>query len=390
MPESYAYHVGDLVNARTAGGSRPAIIKSIHGHDVTVHYIAKSRGLALIKQADLTPNNDFDWCGGIALDSLHEGSAVQGRYLHGEGGKQWHHGKITAVNSNGTFAISYNDGDYESSVRRENIRTKADNERPNPQLSQFKRRSMKQSFASTLLPAHGESAPPKAKAKPAKATADATKEAEAARKLARQKVRKVQKMKNEAVSRPFNYEEVRKSKQKEGFLAGEDVEAKHSKGWFNARIIGIDRARSKEANEKVYFVAWNDGDENERYKTVSQIRPRKTLRIEENRSPSKRKAAEAAAVHGRRIRSRTEISRKLGGLEGLGQRVLPDIAVRAVKEGKFAGRAGAFATRDYQPEDVSVSVCSRIAINPAPPACSRAPRELATSVLPNTRLGKAE
>ena len=102
------------------------------------------------------------------------------------------------------------------------------------------------------------------------------------------------------------------------------------------------------------------------------------------------KAAEAAAVHGRRIRSRTEISRKLGGLEGLGQRVLPDIAVRAVKEGKFAGRAGAFATRDYQPEDVSVSVCSRIAINPAPPACSRAPRELATSVLPNTRLGKAE
>ena len=93
MPESYAYHVGDLVNARTAGGSRPAIIKSIHGHDVTVHYIAKSRGLALIKQADLTPNNDFDWCGGIALDSLHEGSAVQGRYLHGEGGKQWHHGK---------------------------------------------------------------------------------------------------------------------------------------------------------------------------------------------------------------------------------------------------------------------------------------------------------
>ena len=28
-------------------------------------------------------------CKGIDLDPLQEGSAVQGRYLHGEGGKQW-------------------------------------------------------------------------------------------------------------------------------------------------------------------------------------------------------------------------------------------------------------------------------------------------------------
>ena len=160
MSGSYAYHVGDLVNARTVGGPRPAIITNIQGSDITIRYTAKARGLALVKQADLTPNNEFDWCGGIALDTLQEGSAVEGRYLHGEGGKQWFQGKIAAINRNGTFAISYHDGDYEGSVRRENIRTKADKERPNPQLADFKRRRVKQSFASSLSPAHGGSASP--------------------------------------------------------------------------------------------------------------------------------------------------------------------------------------------------------------------------------------
>ena len=126
MSGSYAYHVGDLVNAGSVGGPRPAIITNIQGKDITIRYTAKARGLALVKQAELTPNKDFDWCAGIALDSLQEGSAVEGRYLHGEGGKKWFRGKIAAINSNGTFAISYNDGDYEASVLRENIRTEAD------------------------------------------------------------------------------------------------------------------------------------------------------------------------------------------------------------------------------------------------------------------------
>ena len=187
MPEAYAYHVGDLVNAGSVGGPRPAIINSIQGKDVIIRYIAKSRGLALLKQAELTPNKDFDWCGGIALDSLQEGSAVEGRYLHGEGGKQWFRGKIAAINSNGTFAISYNDGDYEASVWRENIRTKADRDRPNPQLAQLKGKSMNQSFASSLSPAHRDSESPKQTTKPAQAEpAEATGEAEATRKQAKQ------------------------------------------------------------------------------------------------------------------------------------------------------------------------------------------------------------
>ena len=169
MPESYAYHVGDLVHAGSVGGPRPAIINSIQGKDVIIRYIAKSRGLALLKQAELTPNKDFDWCGGIALDSLQEGSAVEGRYLHGEGSKKWFRGKIAAINSNGTFAISYNDGDYEASVLRENIRTEADRDRPNPQLAQLKGKSMNQSFASSLSPAHRDSESPKQTTKPAQA-----------------------------------------------------------------------------------------------------------------------------------------------------------------------------------------------------------------------------
>ena len=177
MSGSCAYHVGDLVNAGSVGGPRPAIINSIQGKNVIIRYIAKSRGLALLKQAELTPNKDFDWCGGIALDSLQEGSAVEGRYLHGEGGKKWFRGKIAAINSNGTFAISYNDGDYEASVWRENIRTKADRDRPNPQLAQLKGKSMNQSFASSLSPAHRDSESPKqttkpAQAEPAEATGD--------------------------------------------------------------------------------------------------------------------------------------------------------------------------------------------------------------------------
>ena len=169
------------------GGPRPAIINSIQGKNVIIRYIAKSRGLALLKQAELTPNKDFDWCGGIALDSLQEGSAVEGRYLHGEGGKKWFRGKIAAINSNGTFAISYNDGDYEASVLRENIRTKADRDRPNPQLAQLKGKSMNQSFASSLSPAHRDSESPKQTTKPAQAEpAEATGEAEATRKQAKQ------------------------------------------------------------------------------------------------------------------------------------------------------------------------------------------------------------
>ena len=187
MSGSYAYHVGDLVNARTVGGPRPAIITNIQGSDITIRYTAKARGLALVKQAELTPNKDFDWCGGIALDSLQEGSAVEGRYLHGEGGKQWFRGKIAAINSNGTFAISYNDGDYEASVWRQNIRTKADRDRPNPQLAQLKGKSMNQSFASSLSPAHRDSESPKQTTKPAQAEpAVATGEAEATRKQAKQ------------------------------------------------------------------------------------------------------------------------------------------------------------------------------------------------------------
>ena len=187
MSGSCAYHVGDLVNAGSVGGPRPAIITNIQGKDITIRYTAKARGLALVKQAELTPNKDFDWCGGIALDSLQEGSAVEGRYLHGEGGKQWFRGKIAAINSNGTFAISYNDGDYEASVWRENIRTKADRDRPNPQLAQLKGKSMNQSFASSLSPAHRDSESPKQTTKPAQAEpAEATGEAEATRKQAKQ------------------------------------------------------------------------------------------------------------------------------------------------------------------------------------------------------------
>ena len=187
MSGSCAYHVGDLVNAGSVGGPRPAIITNIQGKDITIRYTAKARGLALVKQAELTPNKDFDWCGGIALDSLQEGSAVEGRYLHGEGGKKWFRGKIAAINSNGTFAISYNDGDYEASVWRENIRTKADRDRPNPQLAQLKGKSMNQSFASSLSPAHRDSESPKQTTKPAQAEpAEATGEAEATRKQAKQ------------------------------------------------------------------------------------------------------------------------------------------------------------------------------------------------------------
>ena len=179
--------MGDLVNAGSVGGPRPAIITNIQGKDITIRYTAKARGLALVKQAELTPNKDFDWCGGIALDSLQEGSAVEGRYLHGEGGKKWFRGKIAAINSNGTFAISYNDGDYEASVWRENIRTKADRDRPNPQLAQLKGKSMNQSFASSLSPAHRDSESPKQTTKPAQAEpAEATGEAEATRKQAKQ------------------------------------------------------------------------------------------------------------------------------------------------------------------------------------------------------------
>ena len=102
---------------------------------------------------------------------------MEGRYLHGEGGKKWFRGKIAAINSNGTFAISYNDGDYEASVWRQNIRTKADRDRPNPQLAQLKGKSMNQSFASSLSPAHRDSESPKqttkpAQAEPAEATGD--------------------------------------------------------------------------------------------------------------------------------------------------------------------------------------------------------------------------
>ena len=123
---------------------------------------------------------------------------MEGRYLHGEGGKQWFQGKIAAINRNGTFAISYHDGDYEGSVRRENIRTKADKERPNPQLADFKRRRVKQSFASSLSPAHGGSASPGPKTTPAQAACQASieneakatgaKEAEAARKQAEESI----------------------------------------------------------------------------------------------------------------------------------------------------------------------------------------------------------
>ena len=169
------------------GGPRPAIITNIQGKDITIRYTAKARGLARVKQAELTPNKDFDWCGGIALDSLQEGSAVEGRYLHGEGGKKWFRGKIAAINSNGTFAISYNDGDYEASVLRENIRTEADRDRPNPQLAQLNGKSMNQSFASSLSPAHRDSESPKQTTKPAQAEpAEATGEAEATRKQAKQ------------------------------------------------------------------------------------------------------------------------------------------------------------------------------------------------------------
>ena len=95
--KTHAYRVGDLVNAPSVGGPRPAIITIIRGKDVIIFYLAKSRGLALMQHGDLTPNNEFDWCKGIALDPLQEGSAVEGRYVHGEGGKQWFQGKIAAI-----------------------------------------------------------------------------------------------------------------------------------------------------------------------------------------------------------------------------------------------------------------------------------------------------
>ena len=177
--KTHAYRVGDLVNAPSVGGPRPAIITIIRGKDVIIFYLAKSRGLALMQHGDLTPNNEFDWCKGIALDPLQEGSAVEGRYVHGEGGKQWFQGKIAAINSNGTFAVSYDDGDYEASVRRENIRTEADKERANPQLAQSKKRGVQQSFASSLSPAHGGSASPEPKTTPAQAACQASIENEA-------------------------------------------------------------------------------------------------------------------------------------------------------------------------------------------------------------------
>lgn len=73
----------------------------------------------------MEPCEDFDWCAGIKLDTLAVGDRVDARYKHGDGGREWFPGQVTKVSS-GTLGISYTDGDTESGVKRQNVRTPAD------------------------------------------------------------------------------------------------------------------------------------------------------------------------------------------------------------------------------------------------------------------------
>jgi len=120
----YSLAIGDLVCAPGAAGTRPAEIKKFEGTEfVVVEFISK--GSRQVQISQVKPCKDFDWCAGIKLVQLAVGDHVHARFAHGDGGTLWFPGQITKVSPK-TFAIQYKDGDSETSVKRQNVRTPAD------------------------------------------------------------------------------------------------------------------------------------------------------------------------------------------------------------------------------------------------------------------------
>jgi hypothetical protein len=131
MRRSAAWYPADVVAAparglplssRNISGSSAAQVAGLY----VLRYHHKPFGERVVAAADIRPCDDFEWCRARrrlgALPGLGVGDRVEGRFCHAQGNKVWYLGRVVRVQPDGSCSIQFDDGDFESGVRRENVR----------------------------------------------------------------------------------------------------------------------------------------------------------------------------------------------------------------------------------------------------------------------------